>query len=67
MTPAWREKRDPPKWKAGFGGLEVSKSQRLRRLEGESARPKRLLAETMLANAMLKAISAEHGDARSRA
>jgi putative transposase len=47
------------KWKAKFGGLEVSEAQRLRQLESENAKLKRLLAEAMLDNAMLKEISAK--------
>lgn len=47
------------KWKAKFGGLEVSEAQRLRQLENENAKLKRLLAEAMLDNAMLKEISAK--------
>ena len=42
------------KWKARYGGLEVSEAKRLRALEDENARLKRLLAETMLDNAALK-------------
>ena len=45
------------KWKAKFGGLEVSDAKRLRQLEDENARLKRLLAEAMLDNAMLKEIA----------
>jgi len=41
-------------WKAKFGGLEVSDAKRLRLLEEENARLKRLLADTMLDNAGLK-------------
>ena len=42
------------KWKAKFGGMEVSDARRLRALEEENARLKRLLADTMLDNAGLK-------------
>jgi putative transposase len=42
------------KWKAKFGGLEVSEAKRLKRLEDENTRLKRLLAEAMLDNAALK-------------
>ena len=42
------------RWKARFGGLEVSEAKRLRALEDENVRLKRLLAETMLDNAALK-------------
>jgi putative transposase len=47
------------KWKAKFGGLEVSDAKRLRQLEGENAKLKKLLAEAMLDNAMLKEITAK--------
>lgn len=47
------------KWKAKFGGLEVSEAKRLRQLEDENAKLKRLLAEAMLDNAMLKEITAK--------
>ena len=42
------------KWKAKYGGLEVSDARRLRALEAENAKLKKLLAEAMLDNAMLK-------------
>jgi len=42
------------KWKAKFGGLEVSDARRLKALEDENAKLKKLLAEQMLDNAMLK-------------
>lgn len=42
------------KWKARYGGLEVSEARRLKALEDENARLKRLLAEAMLDNAALK-------------
>lgn len=41
-------------WKAKYGGLEVSEAKRLRALEDENAKLKRLLADTMLDNAALK-------------
>jgi len=41
-------------WKAKYGGLEVSEAKRLRSLEEENAKLKRLLADTMLGNAALK-------------
>ena len=44
-------------WKAKFGGLEVSEARRLRTLEAENARLKKLLAEAMLDNAMLKDVA----------
>jgi putative transposase len=47
------------KWKAKYGGLEVSEAKRLRSLEDENRRLKKLLAETMLDNAMLKDIASK--------
>ena len=41
-------------WKAKFGGLEVSEAKRLKGLEDENARLKKLLADAMLDNAALK-------------
>ena len=41
-------------WKAKYGGLEVSEAKRLRSLEDENAKLKRLLADSMLDNAALK-------------
>ena len=45
------------KWKAKFGGLDVSDAKRLKALEDESAKLKKLLAEQMLDNAMLKDVA----------
>jgi putative transposase len=42
------------KWKAKFGGMELSEAKRLRALEDENARLKRLLADAMLDNVALK-------------
>jgi putative transposase len=47
------------KWKAKYGGLEVSEAKRLRSLEDENAKLKKLLAEAMLDIAVLKDISAK--------
>jgi putative transposase len=47
------------KWKAKFGGMEVSEAKRLKALEDENARLKKLLAEAMLDNAVLKEISSK--------
>ena len=41
-------------WKAKYGGLDVSDAKRLRALEDENARLKRLLADAMLDTAALK-------------
>ena len=41
-------------WKAKFGGMEVSEAKRLRALEEENRKLKKLLAESMLDQAALK-------------
>ena len=41
-------------WKSKYGGLEVSEARRLKELEGENAKLKRLLADAMLDQAALK-------------
>jgi putative transposase len=46
-------------WKAKYGGLEVSDAKRLKALEDENAKLKKLLAEAMLDNAMLKDIASK--------
>ena len=47
------------KWKAKYGGLDVSDAKRLKSLEDENSKLKKLLAEAMLDNAMLKDIAAK--------
>ena len=47
------------KWKAKYGGLEVSDAKRLKALEDENAKLKKLLAEAMLDNAMLKDVASK--------
>ncbi len=42
------------RWKAKYGGLEVSEARRLKVLERENAKLKKLLAEAHLDNAALK-------------
>jgi putative transposase len=44
------------KWKARFGGMEVSEAKRLRALEDENAKLKRMLADAMLDNVALKGL-----------
>ena len=46
-------------WKAKFGGMEVSDAKRLRALEDENGKLKRLLADAMLDNAGLKDLLAK--------
>jgi len=41
-------------WKAKYGGLDVSEAKRLKSLEDENRKLKKLLAESMLDNAALK-------------
>ena len=42
------------KWKARFGGMDVSEAKRLKALEDENAKLKRMLADAMLGNVALK-------------
>ena len=55
------------KYKAKFGGLEVSEAKRLRAVEDENSKLKKLLAEAMLDNAVLKDLASKNGDARRQA
>ena len=41
-------------WKAKYGGMEVSEARRLKALEGENAKLKKLLAEQMLDGAAMR-------------
>lgn len=47
------------KYKAKFGGMDVSDARRLKALEEENAKLKKLLAEQMLDNAILKDVAAK--------
>ncbi len=47
------------RWKSKYGGLEVNEARRLKHLEEENTRLKRLLAEAMLDNAALKDVLAK--------
>ena len=42
------------KWKARYGGMDVSEAKRLKALEDENAKLKRMLADAMLDNVALK-------------
>lgn len=46
-------------WKARFGGMDVSEAKRLKALEAENAKLKRLYADAMLDNAGLKELLAK--------
>ncbi len=51
------------KYKSKYDGMEPSDAKRLRALEDENGKLKKLLAEQMLDNAMLRDINAKNGDA----
>ena len=42
------------RWKSKYGGMDVAEAKRLKSLEEENAKLKKLLAESMLDNAALK-------------
>ncbi len=44
------------RWKSKYGGMEVSEAKRLRELESENAKLKRLLADTLLDKTALEDI-----------
>ena len=46
-------------WKGKYGGLDVSEAKRLKALEDENTKLKKLLAEAMLDNAMLKDVASK--------
>lgn len=46
-------------WKAKFGGMDVSDARRLKALEDENSKLKKLLADTMLDNTALKELLAK--------
>ena len=54
-------------WKAKYGGMEMSDAKRLRSLEEETGKLKRLLAESMLDQAALKELLTKNGRARRQA
>jgi putative transposase len=54
-------------WKAKYGGMDVSDARKLRSLESENAKLKKLLAEAMIDNAALKDLLGKNGDARPEA
>ncbi len=45
------------KWRRKFGGMDVADAKKLKRLEQENARLKKLLAESMLDQAILKEVA----------
>ena len=48
------------KWKAAYGGMDVSQARKLKVLEDENARLKWLLADAMLDNAVLKEVASKN-------
>ena len=54
-------------WKAKYGGMDVSDAKRLRSLEDENRKLKKLLAESILDNAALKELLSKNGRARRQA
>jgi putative transposase len=46
-------------WKSKYGGMDVSDAQKLKGLESENAKLKKLLAEAMIDNAALKDLLAK--------
>ena len=46
-------------WKGKYGGMEVSEAKRLKALEDENAKLKKLLAEAMLDLAILKDVASK--------
>ena len=59
LPPARHQLGDILKWKAKYGGLNVSDARKLKALEAENNKLKKLLAEQMLDNAMLKDIASK--------
>ena len=54
-------------WKAKYGGMDVSQARKLKVLEEENGRLKRLLADPMLDNAVMTEVAGKTGDARRSA
>jgi transposase-like protein len=54
-------------WKSKYGGLEVSEIKRLKQLEDENAKLKKLLAEAMLDASALRELLSKNGRARRQA
>src|SRR5687767_14262074 len=49
------------RWRKGYGGMTVNEAQRLKELERENSRLKRLLAERMLENDLLRELLGKKG------
>jgi putative transposase len=46
-------------WKRKFGGMDIAEAKKLRSLESENARLKKLLAESQVENSILKEVAAK--------
>ena len=53
------------RWLSRYGGMKADDAKRLKELEAENARLKRLLADAELEKAMLKDLAEENGEPRS--
>ena len=51
-------------WRTKYGGMEVSDARKLKSLEEENRKLKKLLADSMLDNDALKALLEKYGGAR---
>ncbi len=51
------------RWKSKYGGMEVSEAKRLKDLEAENTKLKKLLAEAELDKAMLRDVLGKSGEA----
>jgi putative transposase len=54
-------------WKSKYGGMDVAEAKRLKQLQDENNKLKKLLAEAALDNAALKDLLSKNGDARCEA
>ena len=50
------------RWKKKYGGMELADARRLKELEKENAELKKMLAESMLENRILKEVNAKNGE-----
>lgn len=48
------------KWRAKYGGMDVSEAMRLRQLEEENSRLKKMVADLMLDNTMLRDVASKN-------
>ncbi len=55
------------KWKAKYGGLEISDAKRLKALEDENGKLKKLLAEAHARQRHAQDVASRNGDARRKA